>query len=71
MGHAKYDFWRTALSMVKYLPPEAVYASANSLDICRQELQEVLEGWIVPGLRIGHPLPVIDGKHIAAESETR
>ena len=28
---------------------------------CREELQSVLEGWIILGLRLGHTLPVVDG----------
>jgi predicted RNase H-like HicB family nuclease len=39
---------------------QGVYASADTLEATRQELQEVLEGWIVLGLRLGHPLPVLD-----------
>lgn len=27
----------------------------------RQELQEVLEEWIILSLRLNHPLPVVDG----------
>lgn len=40
---------------------QGVYANAESLDACREELQEVLEGWIVLGLRLGHTLPVVNG----------
>ncbi len=36
---------------------QGVYASAGSLEACRDELQEVLEGWIVLGLSLGHSLP--------------
>ncbi|MCL5268345.1 MAG: type II toxin-antitoxin system HicB family antitoxin [Bacteroidetes bacterium] len=34
-----------------------VYANAESLEGCREQLQEILEGWIVLGLRMGHTLP--------------
>ena len=40
---------------------QGVYANAKTLEGCRQELQEVLEGWIVLGLRLGNVLPVVDG----------
>jgi predicted RNase H-like HicB family nuclease len=40
---------------------QGVWANADSLEACREELQEVLEEWIVLGLRKGHPLPEIDG----------
>jgi predicted RNase H-like HicB family nuclease len=38
-----------------------VYANAVTLETCRDELQEVLEGWIVLGLRLGHQLPEVNG----------
>jgi predicted RNase H-like HicB family nuclease len=38
-----------------------VYANAETLEDCRDLLQEVLEGWIVLGLRLGHQLPAVDG----------
>lgn len=37
---------------------QGVYANTGKLEACREELQEVLEGWIVLGLRMGHSLPV-------------
>lgn len=36
---------------------QGVYASAKTLEECREQLQEVLEGWIVLGLRMGHQFP--------------
>jgi predicted RNase H-like HicB family nuclease len=40
---------------------QGVWASASELDACRTELQEVLEDWLLVGLRLGHHLPVVDG----------
>jgi predicted RNase H-like HicB family nuclease len=40
---------------------QGVWAQADTLEACREELREVLEEWIVLGLRMGHPLPPIDG----------
>ena len=48
---------------------QGVYANAENLEDCREQLREVLEGWIVLGLRLGHPLPVIDGMSLAVELE--
>jgi predicted RNase H-like HicB family nuclease len=39
---------------------QGVYANAETLEACREQLQEVLEGWIVLGLRMGHSLPVVE-----------
>ena len=53
-----------------YIPElNGVYANAKTLEECRDQLQEVLEGWIALGLRLGHPFPVIDGIVINLEKE--
>ena len=38
-----------------------VWANARTLEACREELQSVLEDWLTLGLRLGHPIPEIDG----------
>ena len=40
---------------------QGVYANADALEQCREELQSALEGWIRLGLRMAHPLPEVDG----------
>lgn len=49
---------------------QGVYANEKTLEACREQLQEVLEGWIILGLRLGHTLPVVDGIELAVEQET-
>jgi len=44
-----------------------VWAQANTLEACREELREVLEEWIIVGLKMGHPLPVLDGIMLAIQ----
>lgn len=39
---------------------QGVWANAETLESCREELQEVLEEWIILGLKMGHPLPIIN-----------
>jgi predicted RNase H-like HicB family nuclease len=39
---------------------QGVWANADTLEACREELREVLEEWIVLGLRMGHVLPVVE-----------
>ncbi len=46
-----------------------VYANSDSLEACRAELQEVLEGWIVLGLQLGHSLPEIQGIRLEVTKE--
>lgn len=40
---------------------QGVWADADSLDVCREELQSALEDWLTLGLRMGHALPVVAG----------
>jgi predicted RNase H-like HicB family nuclease len=48
---------------------QGVYANEQTLEDCRESLQEVLEGWIILGLRLGHTLPVVDGISLTVEKE--
>ena len=38
-----------------------VWANGPTLELCREELRQALEGWVVLGLRLAHTLPVIAG----------
>lgn len=38
-----------------------VWAQAEDLETCREDLQSALEDWLVLGLRMGHPLPEVAG----------
>ncbi|HVT60961.1 MAG TPA: type II toxin-antitoxin system HicB family antitoxin [Thermoanaerobaculia bacterium] len=38
-----------------------VVAFAPTLAACERELRSTLEDWILLGLKLGHPLPVLDG----------
>lgn len=40
---------------------EGLWANAKTLEGCRDELQSVLEGWILVGLYHRDRLPIIDG----------
>lgn len=46
---------------------QGAWASAQTLEACRDELQEVLEGWIILGLRLGQTLPVINGINLTPD----
>jgi predicted RNase H-like HicB family nuclease len=43
---------------------QGVWASGKTLDESRRELISTIEEWIVLGLRMGHPIPPIDGHTI-------
>ena len=38
---------------------QGVWANADTLEDCRQELKEVLEDWIILGIELGHEIPVL------------
>lgn len=38
-----------------------VIGTGNTLEVCREDLHELLEEWMVWGFRLGHDLLVIDG----------
>ncbi len=44
-----------------------VYANAASLEQCREQLEEVLEEWILFRIHKNLPLPVIDGMELAVK----
>jgi predicted RNase H-like HicB family nuclease len=48
---------------------QGVWANAETLEVCRKELQEVLEEWIILGLKMGTPIPIIDGIELNIEQE--
>jgi predicted RNase H-like HicB family nuclease len=58
MRHAHYELLEdnTFYGEIPNFP--GVFANAETLEACREQLQEVLEGWIILGLRMGHSLPV-------------
>ena len=70
MHRAKYEILPDDGTFYGEIPGfQGVYANAATLEDCREQLQEVLEGWIVLGLRLGHSLPVVDGLALAVERE--
>ena len=40
---------------------EGVLANASTLEACRDQLEEVLEDWILIGISEHHELPIVDG----------
>ncbi|MGH3146855.1 MAG: type II toxin-antitoxin system HicB family antitoxin [Rubrobacter sp.] len=47
---------------------DGVWANSGNLEDCREELEEVLEGWIVLSLRRNLPLPTVDGLSLEVTS---
>lgn len=68
MRQAKYEILSDDGSYYGEIPGfQGVYASAETLEECRNELAEVLEGWIFLHLADNTPLPVVNGLKLSVE----
>ena len=78
------DYMKAALKRAKYeileddgtfygeipdLP--GVWANAKTLEECRDQLEEVVEDWILLGVRFGDPIPILDGIDLNIKMEPR
>ena len=62
MGKARYEILDDGTYYGEIPPCRGVWATAKTLEACRQELQEVLEEWIFLKIKDGDPLPTIHPK---------
>ncbi len=60
MAQAIYDKLEDGSFSGKIPSCKGVLAFGNSLRRCEEELQSTLEDWILLGLKLSHPLPVIE-----------
>ena len=68
MRHARYEMIEDQKPFFGSIPEcQGLWANGETLESCREELQSVLEDWIVLGLRLGHSIPPIDGIAVAEE----
>lgn len=69
MRQARYEILEDDGTFYGEIPDfEGVWANAATLEDCREELEEVLEGWIVLSLSKGLPLPNVDGLSLEISS---
>lgn len=62
MRHARYEILPDDGTFYGEIPDlPGVYANAETLEACRDLLQEVLEGWLILSIADHDPLPVIEG----------
>ena len=62
MGRASYEILSDDGSFYGEIPGfDGVYANAETLEACREELEEVFEDWILFRVSKSLPLPVVDG----------
>jgi len=68
MRHGHYEIIDGPMPFNGSIPEcPGVWAAGATLEQCRDELQSVLEDWIVLALRLAHSIPAVDG--IAAAPE--
>jgi len=60
MKYARYEIIEDEEPYYGEIPPlQGVWATGKTLEECRANLKEVLEGWLVLSLRKGLPIPPI------------
>ena len=69
MRRATYERLDNGQFYAEILGLDGVFATAPTLEACREELQSVLEGWIILGLTLGHEIPEIDGHRVEVSLE--
>ena len=69
MSRASYEILSDGSLYGEISACEGVFADAPTLEDCRKLLQEVLEEWIMLGLRLGHTIPEIDGVRLDISGE--
>jgi predicted RNase H-like HicB family nuclease len=69
MRHAHYEFLENDKEFygnIELLP--GVWATGGTLEACRDELKEVLQDWLMIGLRRNISFPEIDGISLAPQT---
>ncbi len=61
MSEALYDKLEDGTFTGKIPACKGVIAFGTTLRECEDELRSTLEDWILVGLKLGHPLPIIGG----------
>ena len=62
MRRAKYEILSDDGTFYGEIPGfDGVYANAETLEVCRDELEEVLEEWILFRISRNLSLPIVDG----------
>lgn len=65
MRHAHYEIWPEEGAIFGTIPGfQGVWAKASTVEECRQELQEVLEEWLIFRIANHLPLPTVDGQEL-------
>ena len=68
MKHAKYEILEDGIFYGEIPGFQGVYADTDTLEECRDELQEVLEDWILFRVARNLSLPEVDGIRLVIEA---
>ena len=69
LRHAKYEVLEAGTYMSTVEGLQGVIAIGDTIEECRQDLIEVIEGWIALRLRMGDTISPIDGVTIDVSAE--
>lgn len=70
MHQAKYEILEEDVTFYGFIPEcQGVWANEETLEDCRNELQSVLEDWILVRISDRLPLPVVDGIDLNSKQE--
>jgi predicted RNase H-like HicB family nuclease len=69
MSLATYDKLEDGSFIGKVPPCQGVIAFASTLRQCEDDLRSTLEDWILLGLKLNHPLPVIEDIDLNREAQ--
>ncbi len=69
MAQAEYDKLEDNSFAGRIAACKGVLAFGSTLKECEDELRSTLEDWILVGLKLGHPLPVVGGIDLNKEPE--
>jgi predicted RNase H-like HicB family nuclease len=68
LRHARYEILPDDGSYYGAIPEcNGVYANAETLEECREQLREVLDGWVLLRVHRNLPIPAIDGIELAVQ----
>ena len=68
-AQAEYDMLEDNSFAGRIAACKGVLAFGSTLKECEDELRSTLEDWILVGLKLGHPLPVVGGIDLNKEPE--
>ncbi len=72
MHRAVYEILEDDGSFFGHIPDcQGAWANAPTLEACRDELQSVLEDWLLISFRHGLPVPVIEGIDLNPREATK